>query len=69
MKELLITSSVLILVLTGLRFLFRGKISRRLQYALWGLVLLRLLLPISLPQASFSVMSGAEALGHRIELQ
>ena len=36
MKELLITSSVLILVLTGLRFLFRGKISRRLQYALWS---------------------------------
>lgn len=67
MKEVLISSSALILALTALRFLFRKHISRRLQYALWGLVLLRLLLPVSLPEASFSVMSGAARLGERIE--
>ncbi len=67
MKELLITSSVLIGVLTAVRFLFRRRISRRLQYALWALVLARLLLPVPLPQASFSVMNGAEALTARLE--
>ena len=68
MKSLLISSSVLILVLTALRFLFRNKISRRLQYALWLLVALRLLIPVSLlPQASFSVMTGAQALTRQWE--
>lgn len=68
MKEVLLTSSVLILVLTALRFLFRNSISRRLQYALWLLVGLRLLIPVPLlPASSFSVLSGAEALSHRWE--
>lgn len=62
MKDILITSSVLIAAVTAVRFAFRNKISRRLQYALWGLVLLRLLLPVPLPQASFSVLSGARML-------
>ena len=38
MKEILITSSVLIAVLLLLRRVLRGKISLRLQYALWLLV-------------------------------
>ena len=49
MKEILLTSSVLILALLLLRLLFRKTISRRVQYALWGLVALRLLVPVSLP--------------------
>ena len=57
MAELLITSSVLILALLALRFVLAGRISRRLQYALWGLVLLRLLLPFQLPQSEASVMN------------
>lgn len=67
MKEVLISSSVLILALTALRFLFRERISRRLQYVLWGLVLLRLALPVPLPEARFSVMTGAERLSGRID--
>lgn len=58
MTEPFITSSVLIMVVIALRFLFRGKISRWLQYALWGLVLLRLLLPFSPLESSFSVMNA-----------
>ncbi len=54
--ELLVTSSVLILALLVLRLLLRGRISRRLQYSLWGLVVFRLLLPFSLPAGS-SVMN------------
>lgn len=36
MKEILLTSSVLILALLALRRVFRKALSRRAQYALWG---------------------------------
>ena len=39
MLNWIVTSSVLILVVIGLRFALRGKISPRLQYALWLVVL------------------------------
>lgn len=58
MKEIFLTSSVLILALLALRRVFRRTISRRLQYALWGLVLLRLLVPVSLPAAGCSVLTA-----------
>ena len=58
MIELLITSSLLILAVLAARVLLAGRISRRMQYALWGLVLLRLLLPISLPQSRASVLNA-----------
>ena len=57
MKEMVITSSALILVITGLRYLLKGKISLRLQYALWALVALRLLLPFSLMPSPVSIMN------------
>ena len=60
MKDILISSSVLILALVVLRQLFRSTVSRRVQYALWGLVALRLLIPASLPAMEFSVLSAAE---------
>ena len=37
MKEVLITSSVLILALLALRGIFRKSLTRRVQNALWGL--------------------------------
>ncbi|OUN13260.1 hypothetical protein B5G38_14535, partial [Gemmiger sp. An87] len=58
MLELLITSSLLILAVLAARALLAGRISRRMQYALWGLVLLRLLLPFSLPQSRASVLNA-----------
>jgi beta-lactamase regulating signal transducer with metallopeptidase domain len=59
MKEVLTTSSALILALLGLRLAFRKSISRRVQYALWALVLARLLVPVNLPAADFSVLTAA----------
>ena len=47
MKEIIITSSVLILCIMLIRIIFKGKISSRLQYALWLLVALRLIIPVS----------------------
>lgn len=66
MKEILLTSSVLILAVLLLRQLFRSRISRRAQYALWALVLVRLLVPVSLPGADFSVLSAAEPVGQAV---
>lgn len=69
MKEILITSSVLIATLMLLRRLFREKLSRRIQYALWLLVALRLLVPANLPAISFSVLSAAEPIEEAITLR
>ena len=55
--EVLISSSVLILALALLRILLRGKISPRLQFALWLLVAVRLLVPVSIGQSAASVMN------------
>ena len=60
MKEILITSSVMILAVAALRFLFRSKVSRRLIYGVWLLVALRLLIPIQFGQLDFSVLSQAK---------
>ena len=69
MKEILITSSALILALLALRRLFRKVLSRRAQYALWGLVLLRLLVPAILPAADFSLLTAAEPVVSGLEGQ
>ena len=65
MKEMLITSSVLILAFLLLRFLFRSTISRRVQYALWLLVALRLLVPVSIGNSGWSVAAMAGQLPER----
>lgn len=66
MREVVLTSSVLILALLLLRQAFREKISRRVQYALWGLVLVRLLVPVSLPALDWSLLTVAEPVGETI---
>lgn len=72
MKEIIITSSVLILCIMLMRVLFKGKISGRLQYALWLLVALRLIIPSSAQIhmavgsiEQFRIMDLVEALEER----
>lgn len=60
MKEILLTSSALILALLALRQLFRRTVSRRMQYALWLLVLARLLVPVNVGTLAHNVLSAAE---------
>lgn len=55
--ELLMTSTVLILGILCLRKLTMGKISMRLRYALWLLVAVRLLVPLSVGTSTLSVMN------------
>ncbi|MGM9619810.1 MAG: M56 family metallopeptidase [Oscillospiraceae bacterium] len=55
MVEWIVSSSVLIAVVALLRFFLKGRISLRLQYALWALVLLRLLVPVSFGGTALSI--------------
>lgn len=57
MREWIISSSVLIIIVSLLRLILKGRIKLRLQYALWLLVLIRLLLPQSLGQSPVSVVN------------
>ena len=67
MKEILLTSSALILALLALRQLFRRTISRRMQYALWALVLVRLLVPLNVGTLAHNVLSAAEPVQAVVE--
>ncbi len=49
MKEIIITVSILIICISLIRRVFRRKIGSRFQYALWLLVALRLVIPVSIP--------------------
>ena len=60
MIEWVVSSCILILAVIALRYLQRGRISLRLQYALWLLVLARLLLPVNFGSTDISVMSVVE---------
>ena len=58
MLEWILSSAALCALVIGLRYLLRGRIGLRLQYALWGLVLLRLLLPVSFGGSRLSLMNA-----------
>lgn len=58
MAEWMISSFVLTALVIALRFAVRGRVSLRLQYALWLIVLLRLLVPFSLGSSAISVANA-----------
>ncbi len=58
MIEWSVSSAALLAVLIALRQILKGKISLRLQYALWVLALLRLLIPFSFGSTAFSVQNA-----------
>ena len=64
MNEWILSSSILIAAVVAVRFLLRGRISLRLQYALWAVVLVRLLLPVQLFTSDF----GAGSVARRVDL-
>lgn len=67
MFEMVITSSVLILALMLVRKICWGKISRRLQYSIWILVAVKLLVPTSVFTSPLSVMNVVESAGKAVE--
>lgn len=61
MIEWIVTSSALILLVILLRVLIQGRVSPRLRYALWALVLLRLVIPGTFWESRASVMAPVAA--------
>ncbi len=57
MVEWMISSSVLIVLVTAMRYFFRGKLPMRAWYALWLVVALRLLVPVSFAESGLSILN------------
>lgn len=57
MLEWIVSAGALLAVLIALRYILRGKISPRLQYALWLLALVRLLVPFGFGSSGLSVLN------------
>jgi len=65
MINTIISSSVLILIILAIRFIFRGKINPMVQYGIWSLVAIRLTaftwLSLYPFESSLSVMNAANS--------
>ena len=55
MREIILSSSVLVVAILAIRTLLKGKIPARLQYALWLLVVARLIMPGTIGNSPISV--------------
>lgn len=55
MLNWIVSSSLLILVVAGLGAALKEHLSARFRYSLWALVVLRLLIPVTFGESSFSV--------------
>lgn len=64
--EWFVSSAVLAAALIALRYALRGKLSPKLQYGLWALLLIRLLVPFSVGQSAVSVENLVPAAEHRV---
>lgn len=65
MLEWIVSSSLLIVLVLLLRRLLRERLSGRLRYALWGIVLVRLLIPVQLftvPVGISSILPQSDAV-------
>ena len=69
MMNWVISSSILILIVITIRHFLKGKMSLRLQYALWLIVAARLLVPFSIGEAVTSVSTWLDLVGDRQEIQ
>ena len=60
MLQWIVSSSILILIVIGLRYLLKGKIRPMVQYGLWVLVLVRLLVPFQIGRTAISFQNTLE---------
>ncbi|MEG1567737.1 MAG: M56 family metallopeptidase, partial [Anaerovoracaceae bacterium] len=63
--KLTLQSALIITVILLIRSIFKGKINPKLQYALWLLPMMRLLIPFSIPSAA-SILNVFEPVTQRI---
>lgn len=57
MVEILVSATFLILMVMFLRRLSKGRISMRFRYALWLIVAIRLMVPVSFGNSHFSILN------------
>ena len=57
MREIILSSSILILVILAARRILQTKISRRLTYSIWLLAALRLLIPVQFGSFDFNILT------------
>ncbi len=57
MIEWITTSCILLAMISAIRQIFKEKLSARLRYGIWLIVLIRLLLPVSLTGSNISVLN------------
>ena len=57
MKAILITSSILIVAMAALRRVLRGRVRPQVQYALWLVLAVRLLVPFEMAPSAFSALA------------
>lgn len=64
MREIMISSTVMILLVMLFRVIFRGKVRHCLIYAMWLFVALRLLVPVNIGTFSFGVSGMMNQVHH-----
>lgn len=57
MGEWILTSSIFILLVLLIRLVFKKRLTAKIRYSIWFLVLLRLILPFSFFESSFSLLN------------
>lgn len=65
----IVSSTVLIVLIMCIRFAFRNKIKLWLRYALWFVVLVRLLIPFSLFDSRLSIMNVTSKVSNIVDQQ
>ena len=64
MSEWIISSSVVITAVLLIRFCFKERIGAKLRYALWLIVLVRLLLPVQIGESAISAARTSAGIPH-----
>ena len=62
MTDMIVSGTVLICVIMILRRLTYGRISMGMRYALWLVVAVRMVLPVSFGSSSFSIMNAVQGI-------
>ena len=57
-----LTSALMVTAVLAIRFIFKNKLSFLILYPLWGLVLLRLLIPVNIIESPVSILNIADTL-------
>ena len=67
MATFFITSSIMVIAVLAARFLLKNKVSFLILYPLWGIVLLRLLIPVTFIESRASIMNLMHVLNNSRE--